>query len=120
MPEELSVSRVSRMGWRLHPTSMILRRAALGMFPFAHRSRMPQEQCRVPSPASMAGSPLRVFSWPFARRLSAAGQPVSHCLDWRESLPRSDQRFEAGDHIEQFLVDATLAQTMECPVEVLQ
>jgi len=30
------------------------------------------------------------------------------------------QRFEAGDDVEQFLVDATLAQTMECPVEVLQ
>ena len=29
------------------------------------------------------------------------------------------QRFEAGDNIEQFLVDATLAQTMECPIEVL-
>jgi len=30
------------------------------------------------------------------------------------------KRFEAGDDVEQFLVDATLAQTMECPVEVLQ
>ena len=30
------------------------------------------------------------------------------------------QRFEAGDDIEQFLVDTILAQTMKCPVEVLQ
>jgi transposase len=30
------------------------------------------------------------------------------------------QRFEAGDDVEQFLVDAILAQTMKCPVEVLQ
>jgi len=30
------------------------------------------------------------------------------------------QRFEAGHDVEQFLVDATLAQTMECPVDVLQ
>ena len=30
------------------------------------------------------------------------------------------QRFESGDDIEQFLVDATLAQTMKCPVEILQ
>lgn len=30
------------------------------------------------------------------------------------------QRLEAGDNVEQFLVDPTLAQTMECPVEVLQ
>ena len=30
------------------------------------------------------------------------------------------QRFEAGDDVEQLLVDAALAQTMECAVEVLQ
>src|ERR1700694_3697641 len=30
------------------------------------------------------------------------------------------QRFEAGDDVEQFLVDATLARTVECRVEVLQ
>ena len=30
------------------------------------------------------------------------------------------QRFEAGDDVEQLLVDATLAQTMECPVEIVQ
>jgi hypothetical protein len=45
---------------------------------------------------------------------------VFHRPDWRESLHRPDQRFEAGDDVEQFLVDAALAQTMECPVEVLQ
>jgi len=38
----------------------------------------------------------------------------------RASFLLSAQRFEAGDDVEQFLVDATLAQTMECPVEVLQ
>jgi hypothetical protein len=36
------------------------------------------------------------------------------------AFTRTAQRFEAGDDVEQFLVDATLAQTMECPVEVLQ
>src|ERR1019366_1003853 len=30
------------------------------------------------------------------------------------------QRFEAGDDVEQFLVDSALAQPMECPVEILQ
>ena len=30
------------------------------------------------------------------------------------------QCFEAGDNIKEFLVNATLAQVMECPVEVLQ
>jgi len=30
------------------------------------------------------------------------------------------ERFEAGDDVEQLLVDAALAQAMECPVEVLQ
>jgi hypothetical protein len=30
------------------------------------------------------------------------------------------QRFEAGDDVEQFLVDAILAQTMKCPSDVFQ
>ena len=30
------------------------------------------------------------------------------------------QRFEAGDHVEKFLVDATLTQLVECAVEILQ
>jgi hypothetical protein len=34
--------------------------------------------------------------------------------------PGVGQRLEAGDHVEQFLVDATLAQTVECAVEILQ
>ena len=37
---------------------------------------------------------------------------------WSALLAR--QRFEAGNDVEQFLVDASLAQTMECPGEVLQ
>jgi hypothetical protein len=32
---------------------------------------------------------------------------------------RCDQRLEAGDHVEHLLVGATVAQTPECPVEVL-
>ena len=36
------------------------------------------------------------------------------------SFSLSTQCFEARDDIEQFFVDTTLAQTMECPVEVLQ
>ena len=35
-------------------------------------------------------------------------------------LPWLGQRFEAGNHIEQLLVDAALAQTVEGPVEILQ
>ena len=38
----------------------------------------------------------------------------------REAMSVIGQRFEAGDDVEHFLIDATLAQTMECPVEVLQ
>ena len=30
------------------------------------------------------------------------------------------QRFEAGDDIEEFLIDTILAQTMKCPVKILQ
>jgi len=37
---------------------------------------------------------------------------------WSALLSR--QRLEAGDHIKQFLVDASLAQTMEGSVEVFQ
>ena len=36
-----------------------------------------------------------------------------HAAISRERLPRHDQRLEAGDHVEQLLVDATLALTME-------
>ena len=35
-------------------------------------------------------------------------------------LPRYNQRFEARDHVEQFLVDATLAQLVETAVKLLQ
>jgi hypothetical protein len=34
--------------------------------------------------------------------------------------PRSGQRLESGDHVEKFLVDATLTQTVECATEILQ
>jgi hypothetical protein len=37
---------------------------------------------------------------------------------WSALLAR--QRFEAGNDVEQFLIDASLAQTMECPGKVLQ
>jgi len=40
------------------------------------------------------------------------------CSAWL--LPRTAQRLEARDHIEKFLVDATLPQSVECAVEILQ
>src|SRR4029077_18977828 len=33
---------------------------------------------------------------------------------------KADKRLEAGDHVEKFLVDATLTQTVKCAVEILQ
>ena len=36
------------------------------------------------------------------------------------SFLRYAQRFKAGNDVEQFLVDAALAQAMKCPVELLQ
>jgi len=35
-------------------------------------------------------------------------------------LPGCNQRLEARDHVEQFLVDATLAQLVETAVKLLQ
>ena len=45
---------------------------------------------------------------------------IEPLLRRRTGLLFFPQRFEAGDDVEQFLIDATLAQTMKCPVEVLQ
>ena len=45
-----------------------------------------------------------------------SGPQLRHCTSF---LLRA-QRFETGDNVEQFLVDATLAKTMECPIVFLQ
>ncbi len=45
-----------------------------------------------------------------------AGLPLCECT----SFILCAQRFEAGDKVEQFLVDATLTQTMKGPVKLLQ
>ena len=39
---------------------------------------------------------------------------------WLTGTSLWGQRLEAGDDVEQFLVDATLAQTMKVPIEILQ
>ena len=61
---------------------------------------------------------LRLTSSPSLTRKSLELICIAILSTWL--LPRSDQRLEAGDHVEKLLVDAALAQLVEGAVKLLQ
>src|ERR1035438_10076504 len=75
----------------------------------------------IPS-VSRADCGVLSYSWGEDRRASCRTPQPNLGLWPRQcaSVLFCAQRFEAGNDVEQFLVDAILAQTMKCPVEVLQ